>query len=407
MFRILKYRNYFLYVGLCCALFSLLCSNGRQETGQDVLKNNKERIERFPARENEVYVVYKDIDLHGKSYILSRNVTLKFNGGRIKHGTLIGNNTQIKGKNNLFDKVKIKGTWNVKEISARMFVDAGETNVLQSVFALSNPQIYNTIYVPKGKYIVKAEKGNNKVLKIPSNTRLVLDGDICLSANRLTGYFIIYISNSCNVSIDGKGRVIGDRQSHIGKEGQWGMCIATTNVKNVRIREIKVMNAWGDGIYVGSKSDSITIDGCSISNCRRQGISVIGGKCVRIKNCEIKNIRGHAPEYAIDIEPNKRDTVMDVIIDNVVAKDCIGGFKSYSTPRMDNYISNVKIVNSKVVRSRKIPYYLMGANNVVLDSNNIEDCSSVTKYNFSNSKKVFVNKKKVNTKNGIPHDIIE
>ena len=403
MFRILKYRTYFLYAGLCCVLFSLLCSNGRQKTGHEALKNNKERTERterterFPARENEVYVVYKDIDLHGKSYILSKNVTLRFNGGKIKHGTLIGNNTQIKGTKNLFDRVKIKGTWIVKDISAQMFVNANDTNVLQSVFALSNPQIYNTIYVPKGKYIVKAEKGNNKVLKIPSKTKLVLDGDICLSANRLTGYFIIHISNSRNVTIEGKGSVIGDRHSHYGKEGQWGMCVAMTDVKDVRISGIKAMNAWGDGIYVGKRSDSITIEKCSISGCRRQGISIIGGKFIRINNCEIKDIRGHAPEYAIDIEPNKRDTVVDIIIDNVIAKDCVGGFKSYSSKKLENYIADVKITNCRVIRSKKIPFYIMGANNVIINSSNVYDCKSSKTYSFLKSKNVKVNAKKINT----------
>lgn len=370
------------------------CSNSKAQNRQRPLHKDATRVEIFPAVENGNFIVDEDIELHEKSYVLPANVTLMFKGGSIKNGTLIGTNTKIIGTKKLFDKVEIKGTWNVKDISAEMFVNPKDTNVLKNVCALSNPQILNTIYIPKGQFVVKAEKGNHKVLKIPSNTRLILDGDIRLSANRLTKYSIFSISNSHNVIIEGKGRIWGDRKSHLDNEGQWGMCIAMTNVTNVKIQGLSVLDAWGDGIYIGRKSDSVMIDDCYITSCRRQGISVIGGNCVRIKNCKVKNIRGQAPEYAIDIEPNSQDTIIDVLIDNVIAEDCIGGFKSYSSSRKKNYISNVKIINSRVIRSEKIPFNLMGANNVELDGNSFENCRLEKQYNFSKSKNIMLNKKK-------------
>lgn len=387
--------------------YSAFYSNSKSQYRQKNIKIDSIKTERFPVAENECYVISNDIELHGKSFVLPKNVTLKFCGGKIKHGTLIGNNTKIIGTEKLFDKVTIKGTWIVKEISAKMFVSVGDTNELRNLVALSNPQIDNTIYIPKGKYFVKAEKGKNKILIIPSNTKLILDGDIYLAANSLIGYSIIYISNSRNVTIEGKGRIIGDRQYHIGTEGQWGMCVSMTKASNVKINDISTLDAWGDGIYVGSKSDSIIIDGCKIRCCRRQGISVIGGKCIRIRNCEIKNIRGHAPEYSIDIEPNSRDTVVDVLIDNVVAEDCVGGFKSYSSLQKKCYISNLKIINCKVIKCKKIPFNIMGANNVELDSNFIEKCSSEKIYNFLKSKNIVLNKKKVNKENYILKDLYD
>lgn len=62
---------------------------------------------------------------------------------------------------------------------------------------------------------------------------------------------------------------------------------------------------------------------------RRQGISITSADRVYISNRTITKVRGTAPQYGIDIEPNKGDSVDNVVIENVEVYDCHGGILSY------------------------------------------------------------------------------
>ncbi|PDZ34735.1 hypothetical protein COI51_11500 [Bacillus toyonensis] len=55
-----------------------------------------------------------------------------------------------------------------------------------------------------------------------------------------------------------------------------------------------------------------------IDSCRRQGISVISAKTLRINDAIIKNIKGIAPMNGIDLEPNfNTEFLQDIVIDNL------------------------------------------------------------------------------------------
>ena len=62
-----------------------------------------------------------DIDLGGKVAQLLSNITLIPGKGVFKNGSLVGNDTKIKGVGILFENVKIHGSWIAKEVSTRMF----------------------------------------------------------------------------------------------------------------------------------------------------------------------------------------------------------------------------------------------------------------------------------------------
>ncbi len=47
---------------------------------------------------------------------------------------------------------------------------------------------------------------------------------------------------------------------------------------------------------------AITIEGCSMFDNRRQGISIVGGMRVLIENNEIHHIQGTTPQFGIDID---------------------------------------------------------------------------------------------------------
>lgn len=311
-----------------------------------------------------IIAIEHDVDLKGKVCEIPAGVTLSMKGGRIRNGVLIGNETKLNGKGVFFGRVTIRGSWNVPFISTSMFDDLNYENSLKDVLALSNPNVRNSIFIAKGEYKVKALKNADVCLKLCDNTHLELNGSIMLVPNEFKQYYIIQVKGN-KISISGDGSVIGDKDSHFGTEGEWGMGLRFHEASNSSVNGLTIKDCWGDCIYVGGNSKNILIKNCNLDNGRRQGISVTKADNVTVKKCIITNVGGTKPEFAIDVEPNRGDTVDNVLIDEVVARDCQGGFKA--TKSMDivdgkpvSKIGTVRIRNCQIFAKRKYPILIKG-----------------------------------------------
>ena len=76
---------------------------------------------------NTIYKISYIFDLKGSKINLPENCVLKFEGGRIFNGTLIGNRTRIESPVlTIFDSVTIKGTWDVEEAYTEWFGAQGD-----------------------------------------------------------------------------------------------------------------------------------------------------------------------------------------------------------------------------------------------------------------------------------------
>lgn len=64
-----------------------------------------------------IYIIKSNLDLNGETLTIPSGCTLKFDGGSISNGIIIGNKTKIDAKkgDNIFSNVRIWGTWNVSE----------------------------------------------------------------------------------------------------------------------------------------------------------------------------------------------------------------------------------------------------------------------------------------------------
>ena len=273
---------------------------------------------------NKSIVVSTEVDLHGANINLPKDFTLEVEGGRIKNGTLIGNQTKLKCSGKVFDRVQIKGTWNVPEISTSMFSDLSYDNALKDVLALAHSKVQNTIVIEKGNYQVAARKNADVCLGISGNTTLIINGTIKLNPNIYQRCDIIRVQGN-NIRISGNGSIIGDKHTHLGHDGEWGMGIRFHGAKNSSVRGLTIKDCWGDCIYVGGNSKNVTIENCFLDHGRRQGISVTKADSVTIKNCRISNVNGTNPQFAIDLEPNANDTVDHILIENVETVACEGG----------------------------------------------------------------------------------
>lgn len=320
--------------------------------------------------ENHTYTIRDNIDLRGQTVEMPAGVKLVAKGGLICNGTIVGNNTIIIGKKPLFNHITIKGTWNVPNISTKLFKDLNYENSLQDLLALTSSNIKNTVYIQKGSYKVNVKSGGAGIT-LKSNTVLELEGDIELVPNSFDICYVVLVKDVSNVTIKGGGTLIGDKYKHICNNGEWGMGIQILGGKNIDISGITIKNCWGDCIYIGQESEDVRINGCTLDNGRRQGVSITSAKNVDIANCLISNIYGTSPEFAIDIEPNKFDVVKQVSITNVQIQDCGGGIAIYGDAR-GALVKDVSIKNCIVAGSiTRIPYSFSSAERV-----KIQKCKS-------------------------------
>lgn len=172
---------------------------------------------------------------------------------------------------------------------------------------------HNVVLLPN--YTIKiSDKGlnlnSNQVLLFQPNSKLVL---IPTAKN---SYNMLKISGVSNIKIF-YANLEGDRNSHLGTDGQWGFGIGIKGSDNVKLYSPYIKNTWGDGIYLGQAgnkaSSNIYISNAVIDNVRRNGISIISAKKVDILNSYIANTNGNSPQSGIDIEPNTIEDDLDTV----------------------------------------------------------------------------------------------
>lgn len=392
-------------------LFSCLvsCAEGKN-SGTTPQNNQIDFNDIFRISKKSEVVIQNDVDLGGRICKVPKGIKLRFAGGVVKNGTLVGAKTKILYSDKAFDKVTIKGTWRVDTIRSTIFKDLRGENSLKNVFALCSPDVKNTLIITKGDHSVSVKKNGEICLLLCANTELVLDGTIRLIPNNFRRCDIIRATGS-NITISGNGRIIGDKDEHLGTDGQWGMGIRFHDAHQSIVKDLNISNCWGDCIYVGGNSTDIVIQNCKLDNSRRQGISVTKADDVTIKDCVITNVGGSNPQYAIDIEPNAGDTVDHIKIENVIVRDCEGGLLvTKGKKNLDKKtIGTVDIRNCTVSAKSKYPIRLNKAVNA-----SIENCivystngkTAITSTDIDNlvvcNNTIYVNKQFISSlKNGI------
>lgn len=181
------------------------------------------------------------------------------------------------------------------------------------------------VYFPPGTYMINSVTG----LLPKSNQLIKIDKDAIVKsiANSATNYNIFKLSAVSNVIIQG-GKIIGDRATHTGVTGEFGMGIGIYDCTNILVKDVLVSDCWGDGIYIGgvsAASKKITVDNVICDNNRRQGLTITYAESILVKNSEFKNSNGVLPQYGIDIEPNSGTYSYDISIQNCKTYGNAGG----------------------------------------------------------------------------------
>jgi hypothetical protein len=151
---------------------------------------------------------------------------------------------------------------------------------------------------------------NDEGINIGSNKTITFEkgSEIRLKGTSKGTYSVFRILSASNVNLYNPV-VVGDRYSHIGTSGEWGMGIGIWGSSNVNIYNANITNCWGDGIYIGQaggkiNSKDIVIKDAYLRKNRRDGISIIAVDGLLLDNLYAGYTDGTSPMSGINIEPN-------------------------------------------------------------------------------------------------------
>jgi parallel beta-helix repeat protein len=213
-----------------------------------------------------------------------------------------------------------------------------------------------TVYIPPGTYMINALRYANilGLLVNVNNLTINLDRNAILKVipNGSTNYELMRITGS-NVKVVG-GTLVGDRYQHTGTGGEWGYGINIYGSNNY-IDGVTSSLMWGDGFAIGSggsNPSTTTVCGVIADSNRRQGLSIITGNGIVIKDSTFKNTgttatqQGTAPMSGLDIEPDDNMTAQNIqILNSKFINNSTTGIVVTLNPAYNgrSFIKNVKI----------------------------------------------------------------
>lgn len=239
------------------------------------------------------------------------------------------------------------------------------------------------IQLRKGTYLIDGnttnycnfENAEKKGIILESNITLDLNGSLIKHVSTsYPNYSIFSITDVENVEIR-NGFIVGDKYTHDYSNSsthEWGFGIDIRGSKNVNINNVQISETTGDGIILGDYTngdyaENISIRNCKISDCRRQGISIVCAENVCVQDNEINNINGTNPQSSIDIEPIwPLQHVKNVVIkNNIFYNNASGIAVAFSGDSQDVSIINNKMTNAGIGCSNFNGNANIGYNNII------------------------------------------
>ena len=204
---------------------------------------------------------------------------------------------------------------------------ADETAAFNQAIA-AGVQAGQPVFVPTGDYRINPEIG----IKLLSGSKLAMAPKAVLRAIATSSGHsrLIQIYNCRGASVSG-GQLIGERESHLGAGGEWGMGLDIRGSSDVAVVGVQVSECWGDGVYISGCSN-VLIAEVKLSHNRRQGLSIVDGSKIVIRNCVFERTEGTLPSCGIAIETNEGQSVRDVKITSCRCVSNAGRGISVSVP---------------------------------------------------------------------------
>jgi len=308
--------------------------------------NDKEgmRVQDFFVEKNAVYVI-RFSHIFVDTLIVPSNSILKFEGGSLS-GPIIFRNTELCGNVNLKHST-IGGTIKNKVFNASWicYMD-GKTDDAHLINEMI--EVCEHLYFPKGRYRLISEYNPSGIIDDVLLPSVKANIGICKNNVSLTGEkgteFVTYepLGTICIFSKPNQIRnsvrniEISNIKFSVHNNGrdfhEFMHTIKTIGVNGLIIKDCNFNDFWGDAICLSHYGDNpetgertrnqkVKIINNTIKGGRhfnnRNGISIINGKNVTIKNNLIKNTSKRSMPGGIDIEPNNSAyTIEHIMIEN-------------------------------------------------------------------------------------------
>lgn len=219
--------------------------------------------------------------------------------------------TSVERISNLQMDTLIGSTFDATKLLPPNYVKDGSVDYTQ--YMQKALDSHNRVLMPDFPVLV-----NQNGLAISSNSVIVFNrhSSIMIAPNALDSYNVLKMHQVKNVILYDPV-IVGERKKHTGTKGEWGMGISVRGSSNVKIYNPNVSNCWGDGIYIAdmgeARVENVTIYNARLDFNRRNGISIISGKNLKIIDPVITNTAGTAPMSGIDIEPDDNHDILEGI----------------------------------------------------------------------------------------------
>ena len=258
-------------------------------------------------------------------------------------------------------------------------------SVIASAFTAVSSAGYGTVYFPDGVY------RHSDSFTVPANCLVVLSPGATIKPNTtLTIKPVFLVDGVDNVTIEG-GTLDGSKSTNTNKRTNGIEVKGSTNVsvRNVVIKDFPGQDSTGinqgDGVLIarnsgGTVPSDIVVEGCTITGCVRQGISLIAGTKVRILHNKIMNITGSSPGAGIDVEPDNStlDLVNDVLIQGNAIDDVESGIIVTTAVQVETSVTidANHIRNARGGASGGHGVRLLDGQGDRITNNTIEECDS-------------------------------
>lgn len=233
----------------------------------------------------------------------------------------------------------------------------------------SLPASGGVVQVPAGRYLIDPVRS----VRLRSNVHLRMAPGAVLAArpNSAARAYVLLAEGVQGATISG-GKIIGDRDAHLGTSGEWGHGIMIRGSSRVTVRDVDISRCWGDGISIGARgrtgeagvpSTDILIDHVRCVGNRRQGLTIGRSRRVRVVDSEFSDTRGTKPEYGIDIEPDAPGTAEDITIERCLFRNNRAG-----AIQVYHRVSNVTIRACTIENNGFGIYTVHAVNGVIADN---------------------------------------
>jgi len=269
-----------------------------------------------------------------------------------------------------------------------------DTNAIQAAIN-SLPSTGGTVFVPAGTYLIDAVKSIN--LRSLMHFQMDPEAVLVVKTNTSDRYLAILADVVHDVEISG-GRIIGDRDTHVGITGEGGHGIKIRGASRVTIRDIHISKGWGDGISVGPKpqykahfinAEDVVVANVVCTENRRNGLAITNVIGMKVYDSEFSNTNGTKPQCGIDVEPSP-DIDGSGRCDDVHIENCnLAGNAAYGINIWKNTY-NIVLTKCMIQNNKTCGLVTRGLNGATFSDNTICNNMSTGMFIQIDSKNVVV-----------------